>query len=97
MDLSRVIIGPVVTEKAEGLKGQRTYMFKVVQDATKIDVKSALLKFYDAHAQSVRIIRVVPKFRDFRGGVMQKRHPFKKVIVTLAPKSKSLDIASFKI
>jgi len=96
MDLSRVILGPLVTEKAERLKGQRTYTLRVHPHATKIDVKAALRKFYDVEAESVRVMRVISKTRSFRGGVMQKRNPFKKILVTLTPQSKPLDIASFK-
>jgi len=96
MDLSRVILGQVVTEKAERLKGERTYTLRVAPKSTKIDIKAALKRYYDVDATSVRVMRVVAKSREFRRGVMQKRHPFKKVMVTLEPKSKPLDIAAFK-
>jgi large subunit ribosomal protein L23 len=96
MDLSRVIIGQVVSEKAERLKGQRTYTLRVAKKATKIDVKAALKRYYDVEAVSVRVMCVAAKTRSFRGGVMEKRHPFKKVMVTLESKSKPLDIATFK-
>lgn len=96
MDLSRVIIGQVVTEKSERLKGQRTYTLRVTPKATKVDVRAALKRYYDVEAVSVRVMRVSAKSRRFRGGIMEKRHPFKKVMVTLEPKSKPLDIATFK-
>lgn len=99
MDLSRVIHGPIVTEKAERQKADanRTYTLRVDQNATKIDVKNALKRFYDVDATSVRVMRVRPKFRTFgRRTQMQKRHRFKKVMVTLAAKSKALDLTAFK-
>jgi len=96
MDLSRVILGQAVTEKSERLKGSRKYTLIVSKNATKIDVKAAIKRYYDIEAQSVRVINTVPKTRDFNRGTMEKRHSLKKVIVTLAPKSKPLDIASFK-
>ncbi len=97
MDLSRVIVGPIVTEKAERLKGDRTYTLKVMPRATKVDVRAALKRYYDVDAVSVRVMRVMPKFRPFgRGNTMRKRQPYKKVLVTLAPKSKPLDVASLK-
>ncbi|MFA7682517.1 MAG: 50S ribosomal protein L23 [Candidatus Peribacteraceae bacterium] len=97
MDLTRVILGAVVTEKAERLKSQRTYTLRVAQQATKVDVVAALKRYYDVEVKSVRVMRVISKVRPFgRGGMMQKRHPYKKVCVTLAPKSKVLDIATFK-
>lgn len=98
MDLTRVIIGPIVTEKAERLKAQRTYVLRVAPQATKIDIKAALKRYYDVEAQGVSVQRVVSKTRSFgRSGVMKKRAQYKKAMVTLAPKSKALDIASFKI
>ena len=96
MDISRVIVGPVVTEKSERLKAERTYTIRIAPRATKIDVKTALRRFYDVEVQSVRIMRTMPKMRAFgRGNVMVKRAPFKKAIVTLTKKSKPLDLASF--
>jgi len=99
MDLTRVIIGPVVTEKSERMKtaDKRVYTLRVDKQATKIDVKAALKRFYDVDAASVRVMRTTGKVRRFgRNGVMQKRHPFKKMMVTLSAKSKALDLTSFK-
>lgn len=98
MDLSRVILGQVVTEKAEALKNRRVYTLHVAPVATKVDVKNALKKFYDVDVTSVRMMLVRPKTRSVSslGTDMEKRHRAKKAFVTLAPKSKILDITSFK-
>ncbi|MCA9370472.1 MAG: 50S ribosomal protein L23 [Candidatus Peregrinibacteria bacterium] len=98
MDLSRVIVGPVVTEKAERLKGvSRTYTIRVAPNATKIDVINALAKYYDVKATSVRVMRTPSKTRLVgRGRTMTKRQSTKKVMVTISQKSKPLDIANFK-
>lgn len=101
MDLSRVIIAPVVTEKAERLKAGdkvHTYTLHVAPTATKIDVKNALKMFYDVDVTGVRIIKTQAKTRDLGAGrMMEKRHAFKKAMVTLAPKSKPLDISAFQV
>lgn len=97
MDLSRVIVGPVVTEKAERIKADRSYTLKVAPSATKIDVQNALKKHYDVDVVSVRVMRVGSKTRSVGASrTFTKRHPFKKMIVTLAPKSKALDLSQFK-
>lgn len=99
MELSQVILGPVVTEKAERMKtaASKTYVLRIADAATKIEVKDALKKFYDLDVTQVRVLRTVPKTRAFgRGGVMQKRHRSKRAMVTLSQKSKSLDLSSFK-
>jgi large subunit ribosomal protein L23 len=99
MDLSRVIVGPVETEKSERMKASdRTYTIKVAPNATKIDVKSALSKYYDVEATSVRVLRTNSKTRAVgRGKVITKRKPFKKAMVTISKKSKPLDVANFKL
>ena len=98
MDLSHTIIGQVVTEKAERLKGEKTYTLRVHPDATKVDIKNALRRFYDIDATAVRMMRTRPKTRKMpgRGGEMEKRHRTKKALVTLAPKSKALDLTTLK-
>lgn len=99
MDLSRVILGPITTEKSERLKGvNRTFTIRVAPKATKVDVKGALLKYYDIEATSVRSLRNPKKTRRIgRGKLMIKRKPYKKVMVTISEKSKPLDIANFKV
>ncbi len=97
MDLSSVIIGPVVTEKAERLKLAQTYVIRVKNDATKIDVKNALRRFYDVEVASVRVLRTVPKTRVVgQGTIMEKRHRQKRMIVRLTKKSKALDLSNFQ-
>ena len=63
MELSRVIIGPVVTEKAERQKVAATYTLNVHPAATKIDITRALKSFYDVDVASVRVHRIRPKVR----------------------------------
>jgi len=96
MELSRVLIGAVVTEKAERAKLAKSYTLTVAADATKIDVKNALKRFYDIDVVSIRVMRTPKKTRLIgRGSEMVKRRPTKKAIVTLGAKSKPLDLASF--
>ncbi|MSR86984.1 50S ribosomal protein L23 [Candidatus Peribacteria bacterium] len=108
MDLSRVIVGPVVTEKAERLKSgsgsgskkksaPHVHTLRVAEWATKIDIKNCLKMFYDVDVAQVRIIKTQAKTRDLGAGkIMEKRHAFKKALVTLSAKSKTLDISNFQ-
>jgi len=96
MDLTRVIIGSVMTEKSERLKNANTFTVHVRPDATKIDVKKALKKYYDVEVESIRVMRVRGKTRAVgQGKELEKRHPMKKMLVTLGKKSKALDLSSF--
>lgn len=99
MELSRIIMGQIVTEKSERQKAtDRAYTLRVHPDATKVDVTKALTKHFDVQVQSVRMAWVVPKTRALGGSrVLTKRHRSKRAYVTLAPKSKVLDITAFKV
>lgn len=99
MELSTVIVGPIVTEKAERLKAgnARTYTLRIAHGATKIDVRNALNTHFGVEVKSVRIVRVQPKSRLVgMGAEMMKRKTFKKALVTLTTDSKPLDIAAFE-
>lgn len=104
MDLSKVIIAPVVTEKAErlkagsGPKAVHTHTLHVASWATKVDVKNSLKTFYDVDVVAVRIIKTQAKRRDLGAGkIMEKRHAFKKAMITLSSKSKALDVSAFQV
>lgn len=85
MNLSSVILGPVVTEKAMALSEKNQHTLFVAKGATKDEVKAAMKKFFHAEALSVNIIKMPEKIR-VRGarGATPKRKPRVKAIVTLA-------------
>lgn len=97
MNLTQVIQGDIVTEKAERLKGQKVHTLKVHPKATKIDVGNALRRYYGVEPAAVRIVKVRAKTRTVgRGKSIQKRDASKRALVTLSAKSKSLDLSNFQ-
>jgi large subunit ribosomal protein L23 len=99
MDLTRVIIGSVVTEKAERQKAaeRHTYTLRVQPRANKVDIARALETYFGVDVASVRVMKVQPKTRMFgEGSTMEKRHSYKKALVTLTKDSKVLDLSSFQ-
>lgn len=97
MDLTSVIVGSVLTEKSERLKAARTYTLHIASAATKVEVKQALKKLYDVDVERVRVLFVRPKRRLLGSGrVMEKRHRWRKALVTLREGSRTLDLASFR-
>lgn len=98
MQLSRIIKGQIVTEKAERQKAtSRTYTLRVDPQSTKVDVARALETYFDVKVQSVRMQWLRPKARALGGNrVLTKRHRSKRAIVTLDKKSKALDLSTFK-
>ncbi len=78
-----VILGPVVTEKAEaGRAEERTLCFRVNPKATKTDVRNAVRSIFQVDIESVRTARYLGKMR--RQGRYRGRRPsWKKAWVTL--------------
>jgi large subunit ribosomal protein L23 len=91
MDLSQIIITPIVTEKAYTLQAAGKYVFKVNKNANKISIKQAFEKFYGIKPTSVTITMMKLKTRAVQKGSITKRDAFKKAVITL-PKGKSIDI-----
>lgn len=95
MDLTRVILGTVVTEKAERQKSARVYCLRIHPDATKVDVKNALRRYYDVEPKGISMMYVRPKLRLIgRGKTIEKRPAAKRALVTLSKDSKALDLSS---
>lgn len=83
MNLSQVILGPVVTEKTVKLAENDQHAVVVHSDATKTEIKSAIFKFYGLEPQSVNIIKTPEKMRvRGRRGAQVKRKTRKKAILT---------------
>ena len=78
----RVLIQPLVTEKASNLGGLNQYVFIVDIKANKIEVAKAIYDVYKVKPISVNIIKVKGK-KVSRGRITGRRKDFKKAIVTL--------------
>ena len=65
--LYQVLLAPRVTEKATRVSETgNQYVFRVVQDANKAEVASAVEKLFDVNVESVRIVNVKGKNKTFR-------------------------------
>jgi large subunit ribosomal protein L23 len=86
-DPRKVIIAPVLSEKAERLREfYNQYVFKVAKDANKIEIRHAVEKRFDVKVKSIRTLNMPRKrrVRYTRGGVIEgKTASWKKAIVTL--------------
>ncbi len=77
----QIILAPLFTEKTvKANEDNGMFVFKVHNDANKIDVKNAIQDLYDVEVQSVRIMRVGAKGRANRKTV---RKAYKKAMVSL--------------
>lgn len=98
MRLFDIIKKPNVTEKAsrEELKNW-TYVLEVSGDATKIDIKKAILDIYWVPVSSVRVLNTREKFKQGKKGMVTKKRSSRKAYVTLKDASKKIDFSNIKI
>jgi large subunit ribosomal protein L23 len=81
-DPRKIIIRPILTEKALKLREYNQYVFEVKKDANKIDIKRAVEELFKVKVEKVRTINVRGKPR--RMGLFEGRtSSWKKAIVTL--------------
>ena len=97
MKLNDVLIKPILTEKANALQEKRrTFAFRVSKDSNKLEIKTAVEKFYGVSVDDVRTV-VVPaknKSRFTKKGYVQGQKPsYKKAYVTVA-EGESIDLYS---
>jgi large subunit ribosomal protein L23 len=64
MRLYRILRKPIITEKSSNNEMMNnTYVFQVSSDATKIDIKKAVLELYGVEVDSVNILNTREKFK----------------------------------
>ena len=82
--LTKVILGPVVAEKATRVSEKHNQVvLKVLSDANKSEIKQAVEMLFEAKVESVTTANVKGKTKR-TGQTMGKRSDWKKAYVTLA-------------
>jgi large subunit ribosomal protein L23 len=83
--LMQVLLAPVVSEKSTFVADKANqYVFRVVDDATKPEVKAAVELMFKTQVKSVSIVNVRGKEKRF-GRFMGRRNNWKKAYVALQP------------
>lgn len=83
MDLTDVLIEPVVSEKASMLREQNKYVFIVRPDATKTQIKEAVSKLFKVTVINCTTMNVMGKMKRQRGRP-GRTASYKKAIVRIA-------------
>ncbi len=97
MRLYRILKKPIVTEKTSNLElKNNTYVFEVSKDATKIDIKKAILELYGVEVASVNIVNTRAKFKFGRKWMQIKRREAKKAYVKLKDEKAKIDFSIVK-
>ena len=103
MNIDKVIIGPLLTEKGSVLtESLNKYLFKVEKQANKIQIKKAIENKFKVSVSKVAVINVKGKVKSMSvksGGktirTQGKRSSWKKAIVTLK-KDNSIDLTNME-
>ena len=82
--LMKVLLAPIVSEKSTRLAdANRQFIFKVLPDASKPDIRKAVELMFDVKVDSVQISNVRGKVKR-HGATIGRRADWKKAYVTLA-------------
>ncbi|MES9855733.1 MAG: 50S ribosomal protein L23 [Sedimenticola sp.] len=82
--LMQVLQGPVISEKSTiAADTVRQFVFKVVQDASKPEIKKAVELMFDVKVEHVRVVNIKGKAKRF-GSMMGRRSNIRKAYVKLA-------------
>ncbi|MCG8428754.1 MAG: 50S ribosomal protein L23 [Chromatiales bacterium] len=82
--LMQVLVGPVISEKSTiAADASRQFVFRVVSDATKPEIKKAVEMMFDVTVDNVRVVNIKGKTKRF-GQIMGKRNGVRKAYVKLA-------------
>ena len=81
--LMLVLVAPIVSEKATMIADKTNAVtFKVLQDATKYEIKAAVQLMFKVDVQSVAVLNIKGKTKRF-GKSMGRRDNIRKAYVTL--------------
>lgn len=89
-DAYKVIVRPLITEKAANLGSENKYVFAVNINANKIEIAKAVNEVYGIKPVRVNIISVKGKKVRY-GRIIGQRKNWKKAVVTL-PKGKTIKV-----
>ena len=80
--IGKVIKEPIVTEKSSNIMPLNKYSFKVMNSATKNEVKKAVEGLYNVNVTNVNILKTASKPKRV-GRTIISRSGFKKALVTI--------------
>jgi large subunit ribosomal protein L23 len=82
--LMQVLVAPIVSEKAtQAAEQSNAVLFKVLQDATKPEIKAAVELMFKVQVKGVSVLNQKGKSKRF-GKTMGRRDHVRKAYVTLA-------------
>ena len=86
-----IIIRPIITEKTMLGAADKKYTFEVAKSANKIEIAKACEELFKVQVAKVNVINVRGQFRRQGRNNGGYTRSWKKAIVTLTPKSKTIE------
>lgn len=89
MELTQVLLKPLITEKATAVKeAANRVVFLVHPAANKLEIKKAVEKAFNVTVLDVNVVNVAPRARSRQGRVVGQTTGMRKAYVTLGSEDK---------
>jgi len=85
-----IIVKPVITERSMDMAGNKKYVFKVMKDASKTEIKYAVEEVFKVKVKAVNTIKMPGKKKRLGNRPQGATSSWKKAIVTLTPESNTI-------
>lgn len=82
MELTRILIKPVISEKSFASSEKDTYVFAVAPEANKIEIKKAVEKLFKVNVTGVRVVNIEGKIKRV-GRKTGKRSDIRKAYISI--------------
>ena len=93
MEAEKIILKPILTEKAYAGIQNKVYTFQVALNANKVEIKKAVEQLFEVQVARVNTVTIKGKTKSRNtksGRVYGKTSDYKKAIVFLKPESKAI-------
>ena len=85
-----VIVKPIITENSMDMAKNKKYVFKVLTDASKTEIKYAVEEVFKVKVKAVNTMNVPGKKKRLGARKQGSTSDWKKAIVTLSPESDTI-------
>jgi len=85
-----IIVKPIITEKSMDMAQNKRYVFRVMKEATKPEIKYAVEEVFKVKVKAVNTINVLGKKKRLGSRKQGTTPAWKKAIVTLTPESNTI-------
>ena len=85
-----IIVKPIITENSMDMARNKKYVFRVLKDASKTEIKYAVEEVFKVKVEAVNTMNVPGKKKRLGSRKQGTTSAWKKAIVTLSPESETI-------